>query len=244
MNKPSLGDWNVESLRATIFTSDILPSTFGSELWQKVVGTEAEEVTRKPALGAFSSSGPIDGAMLFLSVGPGRIDWLFGPATIDAAIGSSLGSFNDQDERFADRLSSWLQFPAISVNRLALGEVLRLPMPNRNQGYRVASTLLPNIVPDPEVARDFMYQINRPRMSKSTPNLLVNRLSKWGTVELNVGIIGSEKPTSTSHFVRLELDISTDKDSQKDLTKDNVLNPLFKELVSLSREIAIEGDLA
>jgi len=240
-----LGEWEVEFLRATAFTNDVLPPSHGVELWKKVVTAEAEEMTHKPSLGSFSASGPVDGATLALSVTPGRIDWLFGPATIEAVLDHSLGKFNAQDEQFADRLSNWLQFPSIAITRIALGEVLRLPVANSVAGYRMLGTFLPKVAPDPDSSRDFMYQINRPRDSKTVPGLLVNRLSKWACVDLsvNVGIIGSTKPTSTKQFVRLELDISTDKDSQRDLSKDKVLRSMFRELVSLGREIATQGDI-
>jgi hypothetical protein len=243
MTRPPLKELEVEFLRATAFTTDAIPPAYGEEMWRKVVGTEAESVTRKPSLGTFSASGPIEDATLALSIAPGRIDWLIGPSTVEAVLELSLGKFESQDERFADRLSAWLQFPSMTISRIALGEVLRFRVPSRIAGYKMLAEYLPKIAPDPDTSRDFLYQINRPRESQVIPGLMINRLAKWASVELNIGIGGTAKPASSMQFVRIELDISTDKDSQRDLSKDKGLSPLFREMVMLCREIATEGDV-
>ena len=243
-SRPALGEWEVESLRATAFTNDLIPPSYGDELWKKVVGTEAESISRKSSMGTFAASGPVDDAMLALTVTPGRIDWLFGPASIEALLEHSLGKFQSQDERFAERLSNWLQFPSTVVSRIALGVVVRLPVQNRIAGYKMLGAFLPKIAPDPDTSRDFMYQINRPRESRVVPGIMINRLSKWASVETNISMMGASKATSIAQFVRLELDISTDKDSQRDLSKDQGLTPLIRELASLCREIATNGDIS
>src|SRR5437762_4548186 len=131
MSRPDIRDWEVELLRLTAFTSDLIPPSHFDEWWKKVANVDAESIARKPALGTFTAGGPIDNGALQLSVTPGRIDWLFGPANIEAVLEHSLGKFEGQDERFGERLSSWLQFPSITVHRLAVGEVLRLPVQDR-----------------------------------------------------------------------------------------------------------------
>lgn len=242
MSGININEWEVELLRLTAFTNDLIPPSHFEEWWKKVAKTDAESVNRKPALGAFTAMGPVDDAGLQLAVTPGRVDWLFGPTTVEAVLEHSLGKYDAQDERFGQRLSDWLQLPAISINRLALGEVLRMPVPNRVEGYKTAAKLLPCVKLDPRTSKDFMFQINRPRESKVIPGLSINRLTKWAIVQMNVGVIGSEKPASSAEFVRLELDISTDKDSQRDLSKDNGLSRLYEEFIGLCREIATKGD--
>src|SRR2546425_11470618 len=104
MSRPELGEWYVELLRATAFTNDAIPASYGDEWWKKVVEGEAESITRKPLMSTYSASGPVDGAYLTLNVNPGRVDWLISPASFEAVIEQSLGKFNDQDDRFANRL--------------------------------------------------------------------------------------------------------------------------------------------
>jgi len=213
MSRPELSEWEVESLRVTVFTNDLIPPSYGDELWKKVVGTEAESISRKGSMGIFTAAGPVDDAMLTLTVTPGRVDWLFSPASVEALLEHSLGKFQSQDERFAERLSNWLQFPSIVISRIAFGLVIRLPVQNRIAGYKMLGEFLPKIAPDPDASRDFMYQINRPRESKVIPGLMINRLSKWGSVDMNVHMVGASKATSTAQFMKLELDVNTDKDS-------------------------------
>jgi hypothetical protein len=244
MSRPELGAWEVDFLRATAFTSDAVSPSYGDEIWKKVAQTDAEEITRKPSLGTYSAASPLGNAMLALNIAPGRIDWVLAPASMEAVLDHSLGQFSKQDEEFADRLSPWLQFPSISITRIAFGEVLRLPVANRVAGYRTLRELIRAVAPDPESARDFLYQINKPRDSRVAPGLLVNRLTKWASVDLQVGVAHSSKPTSTQAFVRLELDLSTDKDAQRDLAKEKTLGPILREMMQLGREIATEGDIS
>jgi hypothetical protein len=243
MARPTLGEWEVEFLRVTAFTSEAIPPTYGDEIWKSVIGAEAEEVTRKAPLGMYSASGPSDGGTVSLNISPGRVDWLYGPANIEDVLAHSLGAFADHDVRFSERLLSWLQFPKVAVNRLAFGQILRLPAANRSAAYRMLGEFLPRIAPDPEFARDFMYQINRPREAKSVPGLSLNRLAKWASMVINAEIAGTGRSFSSKDFVRLELDLSTDKDSQKDLSKDKGLCLVLRELIDSAREIAMEGDV-
>lgn len=244
MALPALSDWQVELLRVTAFTKDVVPPSHCDELWNKVVGADAETVARKPALATYSASGPVGSASLTLNVNPGRIDWLLAPTGLEPLFEAALGHFASQDDELGDRLMSWLQFPSITVTRLAIGEVVRLPVPTRVEAYKTLAKLLPKIAPDPSASRDFMYQINRPRESQVIPGLVVNRLSKWAAMELKVGLMGTTKPSASMDFVRLELDISTDKDSERDLSKDKKLDPLYRELARTCREIVTNGDIA
>jgi hypothetical protein len=244
MSRPPLDAWQAEFLRATAFSNDVIPPSYVDELWKKVVNTDAESVTRKPALGTFSASGTINNATLTLSISPGRIDWVATPSNVEAALVEGMGKYVPQDELFGDRLSAWFQFPGLAINRLAFGALLRLPVATRVAAYKALGEFLPRIKPDPDTSRDFLYQINRPRESKVVAGLTMNRLTKWAAVELNVGLIGSNKTiVPTLQFVRLELDISTDKDWERDLSRDKGLRPLYREMQSLSQELAREGDV-
>src|SRR5689334_18382480 len=138
MTQRELQEWEVEILRLTLFTNDVIPLTRFDEWWMKVARVEAEMINRKPALATFSAAGPVDDAGLQLSVVPGRIDWLFGPTEVEAFLEHSLGKFASQDERFGNRLNDWLAMPGISVNRFAFGQTLRIPVPNRIDGYKKA----------------------------------------------------------------------------------------------------------
>lgn len=242
-SRPSHADWDVETIRATFFTSDLVSPIVSDEWWPKVGGSQPEAVTRKPVLGLFSAEGPVDNARLHLNVSAGRIDWISLPQSPEAFATTALGPYPQVEEQFAQRLSGWLELPPISINRVALGLVLRSKVPNRVAGYQALSRLLLSVKVDPDKSRDLLYQINRPRKLESIPGLEVNRLSKWGVVLLKMTMMEGDRRISESEFLRLELDINTDKDSARDLNKDKKLHAVFRELQSLGQEIATNGDV-
>ena len=96
---------------------------------------------------------------------------------------------------------------------------------------------------DPDSWRDLQYQINRPRESREMPGLLINRLSKWGVLQLEVTLFTDSKRVSRTELVRLEVDISSDKDSQRELSSDKAAYRLFSEFRKLGKEIASSGDI-
>jgi hypothetical protein len=158
-------------------------------------------------------------------------------------LATSLGEYSKREESFAQRLSSWIELPPFIVTRLAVGTVLRLPTANRISGYQILSRMLPSVKLDAERSSDFSYQINRARSSKTIVGLGVNRLSKWGTIVQEISDLEGGAKRNTAHFVRLELDLNTDKDSTRDLDKDKKLPALYRELRDLSRELATAGDI-
>jgi hypothetical protein len=234
--------WEVESLRLTVFTPDVISPSSCDGWWSKVAGSDPEAVTRKPSLNLYSAHGPLDDARLQLNASPGRVDWLLVPASLEA-LATSLGEYSKREEGFAQRLGSWIELPPFIVNRLAIGTVLRLPTANRISGYQVLSKMLPSVKLDAGRSSDFSYQINRARSSKTVSGLGINRLSKWGTIALEISDLEGGAKTSTAHFVRLEIDVNTDKDSTRDLDKEKKLPTLYGELRALTREIATVGDI-
>lgn len=244
MPLPSIDAWEVELLRVTCFTSDAIPSERSEEWWRAIVDAAPEQSVRKPALGVFSMDGPVDEVRLSLNVTPGRIDWFLVPDIQQNAESLSLGRFVGRDQRFTERLGNWLQRPQITVQRVAYGAVLRLPVESRVAGYRVLRDALQDVRVDPDTWRDFSYQINRPRESQQIRNVLVNRLSKWGVLQVEMTLMPNGRSISNAHFVRLELDVSSDKSSQVDLSIDRGVSRLIEEFRSMGREIATGGDIA
>ena len=119
-------------------------------------------------------------------------------------------------------------------------------MPDAN---RRLSALLPDVRLDADRSSDFLYQINRRRISASDPEILVNRLSKWsvmhgGAVALAViGDTGPHLSRSPDYFAcRLELDINSAGPLSSSMLESGVAQ-LFEEFVSLGKEIAEKGDI-
>lgn len=247
-----VGKWEAERLRATTF---ILP---GAEVagmpswWAKVVGEEPEQALTRPRAGQIQQMGVFEGKRLALVAQPGRVDW-----NLLATMGSpdesvegllTLGHFSDTLEAFLKVVRRWLDV-CPPVTRLAFGAVLVRPVADRQSGYTELSQSLPKFALDPTNSSDFLYQINRPRMSKSGIELKLNRLTKWSVmqaafIEVAVGAdVGATLASGPRQFAcRLELDINTAAESIVAIPKDKIRS-VFEELVGLGREIADHGDI-
>ena len=133
--------------------------------------------------------------------------------------------------------------------RFAFGAILDLPVVDKVAGYQILARILPNIPIDTENSIDFLYQINRPRMSNTVPGLSINRLMKWAVVRLGLikfGVRPDGQTLSTNlpyqFACRLELDISTDAEFSGDFNSDS-MNAVFEEMVSIAKEISANGDI-
>jgi hypothetical protein len=177
-----------------------------------------------------------------------RIDWLAIPD--DPQDKLWIGPFQNSLDSFLELMARWFKITP-PTKRLAFGTVLNFPVEDRRSGYNLIAKYLPHITLDPEGSSDFLYQINRPRESKTgIPGLRLNRLTKWSVARRGIGQIelsvneprASYFPTSESYTCRLELDINTIPDYQGDLPSDQLYS-IFQEMVDLGKEIVIKGDI-
>lgn len=252
IKQASISDWEVDSLRVTAFpaqNAEVNPDNW----WQGVVGTEPETQLVQAKRGEKRFQGAFEGGQLTLRVQPGRIDWLLGRAPIDDQqamkdVSPSVGRFDAASPRFTGLVDRWLPFGP-SLNRIAFGGVVLLPVPDRATGYKRLMPYLPSVKIDPEGSRDLLYRINRPRMSQTIKDLQVNRLTTWsvGTITFKaITITGGQQPTVTSgegaFFCRVELDINTAAEFSGGFVP-NHLQQTLKELVQLGVEIIEKGDV-
>jgi len=244
--------WEAERLRATAF---ILPGADVSGMpswWAKAVGEEPDEVLTRPRAGQMQQVGAFEGKRLALVAQPGRVDWnlLATMGTPDESVAGllTLGPFSATLGPFLNVVRRWLGV-CPPVRRLAFGSVLVRPVADLQTGYTELSQFLPKFVLDQTDSSDFLYQINRPRMSTSGIELKLNRLTKWsvmqaGFIEVAVGgAVGASLASGPLQFAcRLELDISTAAESTGEIPKDKIRS-VFEELVGLGCEIAVQGDI-
>ena len=150
-------------------------------------------------------------------------------------------------------MTSWLE-ASPALQRLAFGSVFMQLVTDQPTGYRRLAAYLPRIELDPENSSDFSYTINRPKPSTTRiSDLVINRLSKWTvlqlrTVEVHISTVEGVSPETIVppgdlFACRLEVDVSTSAQYQGELPHDR-LPSLYAELVSLSDEIAAEGDIS
>jgi hypothetical protein len=146
-------------------------------------------------------------------------------------------------------MARWFELSP-SLDRLAFGAAALIPVQSRLEGYLLLAAYLPAVKLDAEGSSDFMYRINRPRMSKlNIENLRINRLSTWAVIKMQyqqfrlashaqqVKTIQGE----TLFADRVELDINTSPEFGGQLPKQRYPE-IFNELQDLGSEILQEGD--
>jgi hypothetical protein len=241
-------DWGVETIRVTGFP--ISTSTGDTEWWGKLISESPETKISRPKEGIYRDEGPFENGKLVLSVQPMRIDWLYTVNIQESEVLPVLGSFHVVQDHFLDIVRRWLKI-CNPIKRLAFGVILVHPVASREEGYKAISHYLPNVQLDVVNSSDFLYQINRPRISQTSDvPIIINRLSKWLVAKvqrLHIDLSVAEKvspsilPYEGLHACRLELDINTSP--EVDQLPGEKMVPLFDELVSLAREIAEKGDI-
>jgi hypothetical protein len=187
---------------------------------------------------------------LQLTIDPLRVQWLRSPTNnpTESREGiPNIGSFPEALDSFSMLIAPWLDIcPAIK--RLAFGAILLLPTKDHSTGYTQLNDYLHTVQLSPDNS-DFMYRINRRRISKcGIPNLQINRLMSWSFLRwegLMFTIPPEIVPASPEHggyACRLELDINTSPEFKQALPP-NKLKDLWQELTNLGVEIASEGDM-
>ncbi|MCG3117206.1 MAG: hypothetical protein LLH30_16170 [Candidatus Manganitrophus sp. SA1] len=246
--------WHVETLRITAFPSPA--ADIGEPNWWKsLFKDEPEKRTSKQKVGLLQEEGPFGEGRLVLQVQRNRIDWVLGVDSdkirerLDEKDFPSIGLFEETVEPFADLMRQWLRL-GLSIQRLAFGAVLVFPVGNKQSAYENLSKFIGSSVKlDPVGSSDFLYRINRPRdFGSGLEGLSINRLAKWSSfvwqvqdMALSPGFIKSTLGQE-AHASRLELDINTNPNFERDLPPERLIN-IFDRLIEFGKEISVRGDI-
>ena len=152
--------------------------------------------------------------------------------------GQGLPLYNTVSPPFrATCQNAWERLPVRSLQRLAFGAELAVPITAPADANAVLGRYLPNIEPD-DITIDFSYQSNRRCQSRVEPELELNRLVRWGVgevqgirVDLSAATLGVFEHRYECH---LTLDINTVPSRKPNSQK---IPWLFAELVELAEEI-------
>lgn len=253
-DQPEENQWLAYALRLTAFP--VPGAQFdSSNWWVNVTGGELDLQQNNPKAGKRLEVGLFENGKLVLEIQPSRIDWRFiSPETQNVTLPVSqeeLLPWQATLGNFLRTTTGWLSTTAPRLIRLAFGAQVAIPVGDRVAGYQILQRYLPDIHLDTQNMSDFMYQINRPRLSTTFPNLKLNRLSKWAVSRASLGQIALQLEgqaavrTVTHEFMasHLELDINTDSSNIEELEHMRLV-ALYTELVELSQEIMNRGDVA
>ncbi len=245
VKREQLSAWQVESLRLTAFAHgkvDISNARWLEELF----GDDVVRIQDNRASGVRSEIVSFAKGKLLLQTIPQVrvIHWTF--ETLEGAeFGLRELNLVDSLEPFRELMERWLH-SCPDLQRIAFGCVLRLPVSDRESGYRKMSDYL--VFNIDEDSYDFSYQINRPRMSSvfgdTRESIRINRLSRWSiAASFVIGILPVQvPPTEISSHCRIELDINTEAEFQEVLPR-SFFCSLFDEIVRLGCELVTEGDI-
>jgi hypothetical protein len=246
-------DWHVELLRLTLFRTP--SSSIGEPAWwSDLTGAKPEERTLRPNKDELIEEGVFDKGKLTLQANSFRVDWLFSKELMldgnEELEYPTLGIFSDVLDKFQKLMLTWLSSKtAPATYRIAFGAVVHRSVSDHVDGYKVLAKYLHHMKISPE-SRDFFYQINRPRKSKSIhfKDLELNRLSKWACSVLKrralpvVAAAAAHTIGKELYSTRLELDLSTPAESLTELSREHV-GELYSELIALGKEISVKGDV-
>jgi hypothetical protein len=261
MTELSFKNWQVDLVRVTAFYGQIDSEKKQpwSSWWTDLVGVPPENTSLKKRDEILQDEGPFNGGDLILALQPGRIDWyLKSRREEQEAEDDQQGIICLKPEalgKFQELVRRWMKLDSCPpVTRLALGCVLLEQVESRQAGYLRLRNYLPAVDLNPD-SSDFLYQINRPRNSRTVAEgLRVNRLCKWsvaflGKVSFSLSMGQKDKQPFTGsvqghgqHACRVEVDINSDPEYKDELVGDKLLS-LFDEFAGLAKEIAEKGDV-
>jgi len=230
--------WEVDQIRLTYFSKQITEAGV-STWWQHTVGSPSEQKTINQKQNIYQEQGSLLNSKLMLSTNFDRIDWLYFYEENES------GPFIDSLESFTSLMIKWFEMSP-SLNRLALGLCFRVPVKNKKDGYKFIAKLLPSVEIDVDNSSDFLYQINRPRKTTTdVADLKINRLMKWSVAVYKRFSVSPQKvefADSEKYFVKLDLDINTGAEYNQIIPSDKI-GMIYSELISLAKEILVNGDV-
>jgi hypothetical protein len=234
-------EWQVRSVRFTIFLQPTVQ--ISSTVWQEITGHEPETSLAQKNLGIRQESGAFADGKLTVTIQPMRLDLQHEPA--DPAPSAVLGTFPSALDALRALIGRWLEsggFPG--AQRLALGVILRAPVPDVRTGYNELRSYL-RAVPEAEDATDFLYQVNRPRDSDAgVSGLRINRLSKWSVSGWQTVVVSSSGQLvggPLQFACNLELDINTAPEPATELTIQAVPR-IVDDLIAGATEVVEGGE--
>lgn len=254
INSETGGDrWVVGHLRATTFIPDLTAiDDFKSTWWKNVVGNTPEDERINHQGWVREQEGMLDGNLLTMVCRHGRVDWVLKYVEQGSPYETSklpgIGPMSPKTlNPFMEVIRKWL-FECPPTNRLAFGAILGRRATDAQAGYEKILSYISDVQLEPQGISDLVYQINRPRKSGFSKDIMINRLSRWsvqltGTVGITVDptIPKASASMQGQHICKLDLDINTTL--LDDAVSGDDAHTIFLELVSLGQEISTKGDI-
>lgn len=216
--------------------------------WSRVVGEGEPERVSRPAR-RIEAAAYGNGRIQLQQQVPPKIDLVYLPAASSESASGRPADVGTFDEAFAAITEPAVKLfgAALPIMRVALGAQLTRSAATQGEANRILVEHIGSTSFDLSNARDFHYQVNRPRKSLLIEGISINRLVKWHEVVWQVMTIepatGRKFEGTPQPGALLELDINTEAERSTELPAGQ-LPRLLDELRSLAAEIIERGDVS
>lgn len=244
------GDWYAESLRLTFF---VLPSWIQRSIFSEITGSPPAEQVVRPPVQFHQETGNALGAQFTVLQQAGRIDFILSDTPNPAGAGTAVqvpkaffwaGPLRECTATFDRAVAAAVPVVA-SAMRVAYAIALLKQTETASSAMKVLKQAVPTVDFDPEIDSDFVYQINRPRVSRFGYKL--NRLVRWEIIQSSILSITAGAalpiPISAAFAARVYADVSTDEKNTKPLSEIITLSEAVDEVRALALDIVHKGDM-
>ena len=236
-------DWQIESIRVTMFVNGSLNPNL-LETWLMDISTNSPlQVSKKPS--SFEGISESAAGILSTKWTANRLDVVL--SSKELIDGNSIASLSDATPLFTQYFDSIPEIGDLPlVDRIALGLKLFFEVSNETEGHEILSKSIVGLS-IPKSAGDFLYRVNIPCESHTIDGLKINRLATWSVgqgkvVRVQIKPDGSQEEQTISELptaIRLELDINTNQTAKLGLHLDR---SLLHELQHIAMEVASGGE--
>ena len=239
MNTPH--HWNADHLRLTFFSSSLWDIQIDSE-FLGFFAAIAETVQTKPSAGQGKANGPWKDLLAEARVSTNRLDFL-----VQAAPTGDLEQdiISDPLGNLDLLIESGIRWAAEkeTITRIALGVGGLIESSSEEDSLSKIQDLVRFVHIDPTKHKEFQVRFNSPRESESIASLQINRLTTWSSVEVTIGLITPNGPSSTlkkKYYCSCNIDINTATENTTPFTK-NQGAALITELQKTAQEFLADG---
>lgn len=239
-------EWQIESIRTTVFVNGTLNSSALQSWLESVSDGSSPRLNITPT--SFQGVARSTAGLLRVNWATNRLDVIL--ASEDPKNVQAIAPFSSVNELFTQFMLPLKDLGGLPpADRIAYGLVLGYQVQNESAGLDLLSKLLTRVKLS-KSSRDFLYRLNIPVESKSAPGLLLNRLATWLVGQIQ--ILQVELKVDGSHVqsnlienppfsVRLEMDLSTDPQKQLNCSSSD-FEKLLHELSGIALDIAAHGE--
>lgn len=230
MTEDTNNTWHADHLRISLFSDDNW-RTSAEDIFLTIFGSAPETIINKTIASEYSAIGNWDEFKVETKTAFNRIDFIIQAMPSSTEPLPLIEDVQNTLPKFTTLIASWIFSQSQNVNRIAIGCNGFLPSTNLDDSYVKMKNLIQVINIDTNRFRDFNFQVNLPKTSSISPDISINRLSRWAPIALRATFLGinTNQLGDEMHYVSCSLDVNTDGERTNPIAKD-LVEKLIEEL--------------